>query len=255
MSKADFQLIDNEPIDNSIIKRDYLKIYRQQGDLLNDPDQNVEFIIGENNNYNRVGGSHLGFDITLRKADGNKCNIIKDPATNEVIRLVNNAFANCFNEGTISPTEGMEIEQVKFLGQVSTIIRALTSKDRDWLSHFHNIDETQTGSNNTSFKQRLTNNHTEANRGKTKGHLPLEHIFVFSKTFEKITKNLGFHLSFRTNDLQDILFTKLGYDFSVPISSFHLYVPVLIPITETQPTFNESIKNNYTIVHRTQIIY
>ena len=38
MSLEDFQLIDNEPIDNSIIKRDYLKIYHQQGALLNDPD-------------------------------------------------------------------------------------------------------------------------------------------------------------------------------------------------------------------------
>ena len=47
MSLEDFQLIDNEPIDNSITKRDYLKINHQQVALKNDPDQNVEFIFGE----------------------------------------------------------------------------------------------------------------------------------------------------------------------------------------------------------------
>ena len=62
-------------------------------------------------------------------------------------------------------------------------MRALTSKDGDLLTHFDNIDETQNGSNNTSLKQMLINSHTEANREKIKGHLPLEHIFVFLKTF------------------------------------------------------------------------
>ena len=91
----------------------YLKVYHQQGTLLNDPDQN-EFIF-EINNYHQVGFSYLGFDIRVRKANGNNFNITNDPATNEVIRLVNNAFAYCFKEGTISTTGGMEIEQVKFL--------------------------------------------------------------------------------------------------------------------------------------------
>ena len=46
MSLEDFQLIDNEPIDNSIIKRDFIKLYHQQGAQLNDPDQNIELIFG-----------------------------------------------------------------------------------------------------------------------------------------------------------------------------------------------------------------
>ena len=129
MSLEDFHIIDNEPIDYSIIKRDFLKVSHQQGALLNDPDQNVEFIFGENNNYHQVGNSHFGFDITVRKADGNIFNFTNDPATNEVIGLVTNAFAYCFQEGTMSTTGGMELEQVKFLGQVSTIMGALTSKD------------------------------------------------------------------------------------------------------------------------------
>ena len=128
-------------------------------------------------------------------------------------------------------------------------MRALTSKDGDLLSHFHNFDETQNKSNNTSVKQTLINNHTEANRGKIKGHLPLEHVFGFCKTFKKVTKNLGFRLTFIPNDLQDILFTILGDGINVTINSLYLYVPVLIPNTETQVIFNESIKNNCTITY------
>ena len=50
MSLEDFQLLDNEPFDNSIIKRGFTKNYQQQGAQLNQPDQNIEFIFGENNN-------------------------------------------------------------------------------------------------------------------------------------------------------------------------------------------------------------
>ena len=39
MSLVDFQLVDDESIDNSIIKRDFIKIYHQQGAQLNDADQ------------------------------------------------------------------------------------------------------------------------------------------------------------------------------------------------------------------------
>ena len=128
-------------------------------------------------------------------------------------------------------------------------MRALTSNDADLLSHFDNIDETQNGGNNTSLEQMLNNNHTDANRGKIKGHIPLGHIYGFFKTFEKITKNICFHLTFRTNDLKGILFTTLGDDINETINSLYLFVPVIIPITETQVTFNESIKNKYTITY------
>ena len=214
---------------------------------MNDPDQNFDFIFGKNNNYHQVGNSYRGFDITVREANGNNFNFTNDPATNEVIRMVNNAFAYCFKEGTLSTTGGMEIERVKVLGQISTFMRVLTSKDGDLLSHFDNIDETQNGSNNTSLKQMLIDNHTEANREKIKGQLPLEHIIGMCKTCKKITKNLGFHLTFRTNDSQDIIFTTLGDDKNVTINSLYLFVRVLIPNTETQVMFNESIKNIYTI--------
>ena len=202
MSLEDFQLIDNEPIDNSIIKRDFIKVYHQQGAQLNDPDQNIEFVFGENNNYHQVGNSYLQFDIAVRKADNADFDVTNDVATNEVMRLVNNAFAHCFKEGVIQTTGGMEIENIKFIGQVSTIMRALTSKDGDLLSHSDQIDESPDASNNTSLKQMLINNHmVEANRGKIRGQLLLEDIFGFCKTFKKITKDLGFHITLKTNGL------------------------------------------------------
>ena len=70
-----------------------MKIYHQQGANLNDPDQNVEFIFGENNNYHQIGNSYLEFDITVRNTAGN----FIDDGSN--IRLINNAFAYCFKEG------------------------------------------------------------------------------------------------------------------------------------------------------------
>ena len=44
MSLEDFQIIDNNTIDNSIVKRDYTKVYNQSGANLNDSNHNVEFI-------------------------------------------------------------------------------------------------------------------------------------------------------------------------------------------------------------------
>ena len=87
----------------------------------------------------------------------------------------------------------------------------------------------------------MINNHDLANKGKIKGQLALEHIFGFCKSFKKITKNLGFHVTFRTADLQDIIFTSICDNINVIINSLYLFVPTLIPNTETQLMFNESI--------------
>ena len=42
MSLEDFQLLDNEPLDNSIIKRDFTKKNHRQGDQLNQSDQIIK---------------------------------------------------------------------------------------------------------------------------------------------------------------------------------------------------------------------
>ena len=95
----------------------------------------------------------------------------------------------------------------------------------------------------------LVNNHTKANRRKIKGVQPLEKVFGFCKLFEKIAKNLGSHLIFQTNDLQDIIYTTLATDVNVTIRSLYLFVPIMIPKTETQFLFNESIGDTYTITY------
>ena len=132
-------------------------------------------------------------------------------------------------------------------------MRVLFSKDGDLLSQLDNINE---GSGDpdfdfTSLKKMLIDNHNtpgqEVNKGRIKDQLALENIFGFCKSFEKITKNLGFHISFRTTDLQDIIFTSIGDNINVTINSLYLFVPIFIPNTETQLMFNESIQNEYRI--------
>ena len=76
-------------------------------------------------------------------------------------------------------------------------MRALTSKDGDSLSHFDKFDESESDFENRSLHHHLINNHDQpANRRKIIGVLPLEHIFGFCKTFKKITKQIGFILTF-----------------------------------------------------------
>ena len=245
MSLEDFQLIDNEPIDDSIVKRDYTKVYHQSGANLNDQNQNVEFMFGESNNYYQIGNAYLEFDIIIRKAVEAPNNPIL--VDGDQIRLINNAFAHCFTQATLSTTGGMDLEDIKHVGQVSTFMRLLTSKDSDLSSYFDKNAESVINNDNP-LKKRLINNHdVAANKGKIKGHLALEHIFGFCRTFKKITKNLGFHLKFKMNDLQDIIFTTIANDINVTINSLYLYVPKFIPSTSTQVMFNEAIMNNYTI--------
>ena len=82
-----------------------------------------------------------------------------------------------------------------------------------------------------------------------KGQLPLERIFEFCKTLKKVNKNLGFHLKFKTADLQNIIFTSIAIYIEVTNNSLYLYVPVLLLDSDTQVMFSESIQNNYTVAY------
>ena len=175
MNIEDFETLDNEAFDKSIIKRDFLKVYPEQGANLNDSDQNVEFIFGENNNYHQVGNCYLEFDITIRS-----------PAAafddNSAIRMTNNAFAYVF-KARLSTRSGSDFKHNRFVGQISTILRVLASEDGDSLSQFDNINES-TGAeesatsttirNISSRKMLIDDQETEPNKSKIKGQLPLE---------------------------------------------------------------------------------
>ena len=158
MSLEVFQLLDNGPFDNSIVKREYLKMYHQQGANLNDPDQNLEFIFGENNNYHQIGNAYLEFDITVRDTAGAFTN-----ASNK--RLIINALAHCFKEAKLSTTGCSDLEHNKYVGQVCTVMRLLTSQNSDLSSCFD-----ESGKNvlndNILLKRMLINNQTDANIGK-----------------------------------------------------------------------------------------
>ena len=249
----DFQLLDNQPFDNSVIKKDFLKIYHQQAAQLNNPDQNIEFIFGENNNYHQIGNAYFELNITVTNPTPNPP-VFDD---NSPIRMTNNGFSFVFKEARLS-TSTTDLEHNKYCGQISTIMRVVCSRDGDLLSQFDNINEklgvdenaTTAIIQNTSLHKMLIANHeNDPNRGKIKGQLPLEHIFGFCKTFKKVTKNLGFRITLKTANLQDIIYTTIAdaTQINVTINSLYLFIPILIPTPETQLLFNESIQNNYRI--------
>ena len=234
MSAEDFQLIDDEKIDDSIIKRDFISIYHQSGANVDAENSQIKFYFGENHNFIQVGNGYLEFDIRIRRANGKSFAIVAPG--NDIIRLINNAFAFTIHDARISTSAGVEIERNKYVGPISTIMRLITPKDGDLSTYFDIIDESVNKINDSSLKQILINNHTEANRGLIRGHLPLEYIFGFARSLKKITKGLGFELDLRTsNRKQEFLYTTLDdNDVSVTINSISLFVPQIIPSPETQ---------------------
>ena len=253
MSAQDFQLKDNEKIDDSIIKRDFIKIYHQSGANADVENSQNKFYFGENHNFIQVGNVYLEFDIRIRRDDGNAFTTVAPG--NDIIRLVNNAFAYIIHDARISTSAGVEIEQNKFVGPISTIMRLVTHKDADLSTYFDIIDESEDKINNSSLKQIHINNHTEANRGLIRGHLPLEYIFGFARSFKKIRKGLGFELDLRTsNRKRDILCATLDDDdVNVTINSISLFIPQLIPSPETQAIFNQAISQTFTLSYESWI--
>ena len=109
MSLEGFQLLDNEPLDNSIIERDFTKKYHRQGDQLNQWDQNIEFIFGKNNNYHQIGNTYLEFNITVRKNDDTNFHH-EDP-----VRLVDNGFAFVSKKHVWAPPLGAILKLTNFV--------------------------------------------------------------------------------------------------------------------------------------------
>ena len=146
MSLEDFQKLNNEPIDISIIKRDFTKVYHQQGAQLNQSDQNIELTFGENNFFHQIGNVYHELNITVRKID----------ATNfhhgDPIRLVNNGYPFCFKEVRLSTSIGSDFEHHKVCGQIYTIMKVISNKNDDLISQFGNFKE-----NDIPILERLAN--------------------------------------------------------------------------------------------------
>ena len=106
--------------------------------------------------------------------------------------MTNNGLAYVFQEAVLATASGSNEEHINYVGQASTIMRALTSKDKNLLSHFDKKNEGNTDDDfdSTSLKKVLIDNQRTdpVDKGKIKAQLPLEHIFGFCKTFKKVTK-------------------------------------------------------------------
>ena len=135
-------------------------------------------------------------------------------------------------------------------------MRAISNKYGDLLSQFdknkendipvlEKLQDLPPQIRDTPHQKLLINNHTDANKGKIKRYLYLEDLFGFCKTIKKVTKNLGFHLTFKTNDLQNIRYSSMADDIIVTNNNLYLYVPCLIPNVETQVMFNEATQKKY----------
>ena len=168
MNLEDFQLLDKESFDNSIIERDFIKVYHQHGAQLNQSDQNIEFIFAENSNYHQIVNSYLEFHITVRRNDN------ADFDDDSAVRLTDNGLVYAFKERRLSTTSCSDSEHNKIVGQVSTILRCLTTKDGGLLSQFDNINEVEIAAEiednikSTSLKNMLFKNQTTAAEKKSK---------------------------------------------------------------------------------------
>ena len=110
------------------------------------------------------------------------------------------------------------------------------------------FDESQAETEKTTLHHPFSNNHdVAAIKDENKGQLALEHIFGFCKTLTKISKQLGFHLTFKTVELEDIIYTTIGDNFKVNLDKSFFYVRIVLPDAQTQIMFNDSIKNSFTL--------
>ena len=91
MNAADFQLIDDEKSDDSIMNGDFVKTYHQSGANVDTENSNIKFYFGENHNFFPVGNGFLEFDIKVRKNDNSNFTIVAPGE--DVIRLTENGFA------------------------------------------------------------------------------------------------------------------------------------------------------------------
>ena len=103
-------------------------------------------------------------------------------------------------------------------------MKVISNKDDDLLSEFGNINENDIPLlerladsphqiRSTPHQKLLIDNHTDANKSKIKGYFYLEDIFGFCKTFKKVTKNLCFHIMFKTANLQDIIYKFMAVHY------------------------------------------
>ena len=92
------------------------------------------------------------------------------------------------------------------------------------MCYFDKIDDIEDGILESSMKQTLNiNRDVEANKGQIIGLIPLKHNFGFCRTCKKFTEAVGFHLSFKTADIQLFVYKTLGIDITVSSDKLYWY--------------------------------
>ena len=89
---------------------------------------------------------------------------VADDNTNEVIRLVRNAFAYTLQDAILSTTSWSESAQNNFLLPKSAILRLLSRRDGDLSTYFDLIDGIEGAINISSMKYILNKLHRPDNR-------------------------------------------------------------------------------------------
>ena len=88
---------------------------------MDNSDQNIEFIFGDNKNYHQIGNAYLQNEITVAKLEANQAHHILTGV--DTISLLNVAFDFCFKEARLATTGGSDFEHYKYVGQILTIKR------------------------------------------------------------------------------------------------------------------------------------
>ena len=120
-------------------------------------------------------------------------------------------------------------------------MQVLTNDYGVFSSYFDKIIEDNI---NDTLKEILIDNHTvQDHKRKQFDQLAWEHIFGFGNNFRKITKGLGFQITFETNVLQNIVYTTSseGTINYITFNKLHLFVPNFFPSPETHIKFHEYI--------------
>ena len=110
MSAVDFQLVNDERIDDSIIERDFMKINHQFGADVNNQNSNINFYCGESQTFIQVGSGYLEFDIRSRRANNSNF------GDADVVRIINNAFAYTIHDARISIHQELKSNKTSLLG-------------------------------------------------------------------------------------------------------------------------------------------
>ena len=149
MSAEDLQLIIDSKNDDSVIKRDFTKLYHQHGAGVKVENQNIKFSFGKIFKFIQIGNGYLDLDIKINKADGTNF------TEADVCRRVSNQFADVFQDGRLCTSSGTVKEQNKYLDPVSTDMRLLTHKDGDISTNIGKIYQTEIGTTDSSIKRML----------------------------------------------------------------------------------------------------